>query len=85
MLKERLLHCYISLLFPHIILISLQALRAFIKFSICISYGSKVMAKVKVFMPQTDSHRVTDRTKTRSPRIPFRGEGVKNKTDFYVH
>ena len=38
------------------------------KYEISISNGSKVMAKVKVFC-----HRVTDRTKTRCPRIPFLG------------
>ena len=43
-----------------------------------ISYGSKVMATVKGFLPESETDRVrqtdrqTDRTKTRCPRIPFR-------------
>ena len=39
------------------------------KCKVSISYGAKVIAKVKVFLQQTDGQ--TDKTKTGWPRIPF--------------
>ena len=43
------------------------------KYEVSISYGSKVMAKVKVFAAESQTDRVIDRTTIRYPRIPFWG------------
>ena len=43
-----------------------------VKYKVSISFSSKVMAKVKAFLPQTDTRTHKDWTKTRYPRIPFR-------------
>ena len=43
------------------------------KYEVCISYGAKGMAKVKGFLCIRVAASRTNMTKTKCPRIPFRG------------
>ena len=48
-----------------------------VEYEVSISYGSQVIAKVKVFVPQIDRYMYIDKTKSRCSRIPFQGKKIQ--------